>query len=248
MGGTLLIVNQIDGGWEIIYQPAHALLSAQAATRWRPAARPVRWAETLQAIGQHDNGWQAWERAPGLTPAGAPRNFTEQSLAESIAQWERGITRGLHQGRWIALLISLHACRLYEARRGESRTLALFLDGQAQQQARWRAALNVSAEEAMRAYALLRWCDWFSLILCWRRLPPEGTPINVGEGPDGVKYEMHALPDGRVQMAPWPFEGGAFTVSVEARHLHEPHFADSEALAEALAEAPLHSLSWEMAP
>jgi len=48
-----MIVNPTQNGWEVIYQPAHALLAAQIATHWRANQRPKRWLETTKpTIGQ----------------------------------------------------------------------------------------------------------------------------------------------------------------------------------------------------
>ncbi|MBA3533107.1 MAG: DUF3891 family protein [Ardenticatenales bacterium] len=242
-----MIVNRLDTGWEVIYQPAHALLSAQVAGHWRRDVRPIRWWETLIAVSQHDNGWREWEAAPQLTDKGEPRNFTQMTLPESIAQWERGIARGLHQSRWVGLLISRHASHLYEPRRGEGEMLDDFLEHQAAQRARWQQALGVTEPEIKQAYAMIRWCDWFSLVLCWRRLPEDGSSVALGEGADGLSYEMRQLSDGSVTLDPWPFNVMHFEVSVEARLLSPSRFENDRALLAALESAPTEVRSWTIA-
>lgn len=241
-----MIVNRTDTGWEVIYQPAHALVSAQLAARWRADARPPRWWETLIAVSQHDNGWREWEAEPRVNPDGTPRNFADGTLPDAIAQWTRGIARAQHQSRWVGLLVSRHATTLFEARRGEFAPLDDFLDEQQAQQAVWRAGLGATLKEVAHAYAMVRWSDWLSLVLCWRRLPEDGNAIALGEGPDSVQYEARQRDDGTVTLAPWPFEETRFTVSVEARELEQPTFADDAALLAALVDAPVQVRTWEL--
>lgn len=249
-----MIVNKLEQGWEVIYQPAHALLSAQLAGRWEAKTRPGRWWETLTAVAQHDNGWREWEAAPLITDEGAPRNFTQMTPFDAIAQWERGITRGRHQSRWVGLLISLHATSLYEARRGELAELDAFLNEQAVLQEAWIEGVGTTREEALRAYRMVQWTDWLSLILCWRRLPEGGKEVVVGEGVDGRRYVARRLPfdtlrvrnQGRVTVEPWPFYEAAFGVSVEARYLQQERFENHAELQAALANAPVMLKRWQV--
>ena len=241
-----MIVNSLATGTEVIFQPAHALLAAQAAAQWRAEARPRPWQETVVAIAQHDNGWVEWEEAPTLTEAGQPRNFTETSLEESMAQWRRGVARGQHQSRWVGLLISHHATHLLGPRRGEGEGMAAFLDEQALGQARVEQALGVSPDEVARAYALLRWCDWLSLLLCWRRLPDDGSPISLGVACDDEPYAMRRRDEEVVTVEPWPFGAERFELSVEARHLPWHYFDDGAALRQALDHAPIVTRRWQV--
>ena len=240
-----MIVNRTDCGWEIIYQPAHALLSAQLAAYWRADTRPTRWWQTLNAVAQHDNGWHEWEVAAKITDDGMPRNFTQMTPWDAIAQWQRGVARGRHQSRWVGLLISRHATSLYEARQGELPELDQFLHEQLAQQQAWMAELNVSEDEVATAYAMIRWTDWLSLILCWRRLPDHGRSIDVGKGSDGVNYKVKRAVDGAVMLDPWPFEPLSFSLSVETRLLEQSTFEDDAALRAALASAPITMRKWE---
>jgi hypothetical protein len=241
-----MIVNPLNSGLEIIYQPAHALLSAQVAARWREAARPARWWETLVAVAQHDNGWHEWERAPQLDEEGVPRNFVSMPPPDAIAQWQRGVARGRHQGRWVGLLISRHASYLFESRRGELAELDDFLEEQGAQQEQWMRELGATREEVDPAYAMIRWTDWLSLVLGWRRLPEDGSPISLGEASDGIRYDMLRRPDGSVTLQPWPFDEERFRVSVEVRRLSQSRFESDAALTAALAGAAVEVREWEM--
>ncbi len=241
-----MIVNRMKDGWEVIYQPAHALLSAQFAGEWQVMTRPIRWWQTLNAVALHDNGWHEWEMAAKVTADGAPRNFTEMTPADAMGQWRRGVARGRHQSRWVGLLISRHATSLYEDRVGEVEELDRFLDEQLAQQKEWMEELEVTEEQVEQAYAMIRWTDWLSLILCWRRLPADEQLILVGKGSDGVEYEVKENANGAITLFPWPFEAEQFTVSVETRQLAQDTFANDVELADALANAPIIVREWEV--
>ena len=244
-----MIVNVLaDDRLELIYQPSHALLSAQVAARWRWEQRPERWWQTLVAISQHDNGWVEPEREPSLTGSGRPANFTERTTEEALAQWRRGVARGAHQGQWIGLLIARHAWRLYQTQRGEEAAIDAWLEEIEVQQEAWMAALGVSEEEVARADALMRWCDWFSLVLCWRRLPADGSAVSLGAGPDGTRYEAWTVGGGEVAVSPWPFTEPRFDVTAEVRTLGQVHFESSRALQEALGMATVETRTWTVRP
>ena len=168
-----MIVNPTQNGWEIIYQPAHALLATKIAAQWRIDQRPERWIETLVALAQHDDEAGDWSDSAHLTEAGAPRDFG-LSKKPSMTQPIMVINDLQSKGQWAALLISMHMVFLYGDCEGEEAAIATFLEEQREIQKQWRSALKVSKKEAEAAYALFQWCDRMSLILCRRELPEAG--------------------------------------------------------------------------
>ncbi|KAA5549275.1 DUF3891 family protein [Adhaeribacter rhizoryzae] len=239
-----MIVNMVPEGWEIIYQQAHALLAMQVAFAWRTADRPERWVDTLAAIAQHDDGQRFWAGSIGLTPAGAPANFT--MLPFSLEQATQVMTEARYQGRWRCLLTSMHLSFLYEELRGQNPKTDAFLNEQLENQKRWRKALKVNKKQAQQAYDLMQWCDRFSLILCRSQLPEAERTLEVSKGPDGVQYHVIQQKDGLIRVTPWPFEPKIFTVSVEASYLTQLQYKDENELTEALQTAPIRSKSWEI--
>lgn len=242
-----MITNRLDGGWEIIYQRAHALLAAKLVTYWREADRPLRWTETLNAISQHDNGWQEWEEGGRLNADGTPRDFTQMPLVVSHLQAARAVTRAWHQSQWVGLLVSRHISFLYERRRGELREMDDLLDEQIAQRLEWRRVLRVTEEEVEAAYSILRLGDAFSLILCLGKLPPAGQWKWVQEGPDGTPYHVGAQPDGTLSVHPWPYERDRFKVSVDTFKLDQVTFDSEDDLARALHRAQPNRQVWELA-
>ncbi len=243
-----MIVNYTAAGWEIIYQQAHALLAAQLAYAWPPTLLPPdRWVGLLAAIAQHDDEQAAWQGRGGhygLTPAGAPANFTHQEF--SLEQAAGVLAAARFQGRWRSLLTSLHLSCLYENLRGQKAEIDGFLDELRTRQQQWRKELKLTKKEADQAYTLLHWCDRLSLILCRHEIPEMGRAVEIHRGPDGTVYTL-AQPDGEsgpVVIRPWPFQAAEMEVSVEASMLAQLQFADDAELAAALRAAPIETRRW----
>ncbi|RYU78320.1 DUF3891 family protein [Hymenobacter persicinus] len=241
-----MIVNLTNAGWQIIYQQAHALLAAQLAWHWEPFGPADRWVSILAAIAQHDDEQPTWDGHYGLTPAGAPADF---SLQEFSLEQARGVMKAARfQGRWRCLLTSLHLSTLYEPLRGQNPATDAFLDEQRASQQAWRRQLKVSKPEAQRAYDLMHWCDRLSLILCRQELPEMSRALEIYTGADGQRYDVRRpAPDGPLTVTPWPFKAQQFTLSVEASLLAQLQFKDDTELAAALREAPIETLNWEVA-
>ncbi|MBC8098716.1 MAG: DUF3891 family protein [Armatimonadetes bacterium] len=238
-----MIVNHIPEGWEVIYQPAHALLAARLIAHWRIDQRPARWIETLVALAQHDDEATEWAGRNHLTDVGAPQDFT-LSLAPSLAQPEM-VTQDLqYKGQWATLLISMHMCFLYDHLRADGAEYAAFLDSQHAYQKEVRTSLKLSKKEADAAYALFQWADALSLILCRRQLPEGGRALEVSAGPDGTRYDVIDQA-GVVTVRPWPFQEEAFTVTVETFPLTQLKFKDDAELQHALHQTPVTELSWD---
>jgi hypothetical protein len=243
-----MIVNSTPAGWQIIYQQAHALLAAQLAWHWPPLLPPDRWVGLLAATAQHDDEQEAWHHHGGhhgLTPAGAPANFTQKAFSMEQATGVMATAR--FQGRWRSLLTSLHLSCLYEDLRGQNKELDALLDELRAHQTQWRRALKITKPEADRAYALLHWCDRLSLILCRHEIPEMGRAVEVSRGPDGTTHTLvQPVAGGPVIIKPWPFQAQQIEVSVETSVLTQLQFQDDAELAAALRAAPLETLRWTL--
>lgn len=159
-----MIVNPTKTGWEVIYHRAHALLAAQIAGQWQRKNAPPRLYETIAAISHHDDLEKEWEEYC-LTAAGAPMDFTFNQDTD-YNRLRKHIEGALYRGRWVALLNSMHQCRLNAGKKEESPAAAEFLDEQIHNQKQWRKELGISKEDADSAYAFMQWCV--------SEAPPEG--------------------------------------------------------------------------
>lgn len=240
-----MIVNQYEHGWEIIYHRAHALLAAQLGGHWNHKKAPMRLIETVAAISHHDDLEKEWEER-NLTPAGTPLDFTLDKNID-LKKLRKHATDARYRGRWVAMLISMHMSFLTEGMRGESAEIDSFLDEQLEMQKQFRQELQISKEAAEEAYAFFQWCDRLSLILCQQHLPAGERALEISKGPDGKRYDVVQVQDGRVNVTPWPFEENEFTVNVEASYLEQVQFDTSAALVVALQTAPIKTLEWTFA-
>jgi hypothetical protein len=244
-GRNFMIVNPIQAGWEVIYQPAHALLATQIASHWRADQRPTRWIETLVALAQHDDEAQEWKERNHLTDSGAPLDFT-MSKSPSLKQPSHVTSELQHKGQWASLMISMHTTFLYSHLRAEGPEFAAFMNEQEENQRAWRTALKITKKEADAAYALFQWCDRMSLILCQRELPDGERALEVSVGPDGTRYDV-ICHESIISVEPWPFESPRFTLSVESYQLSQLSFKDDRELQTVLESTPVTQLTWEFA-
>lgn len=237
-----MIVNAIPEGWEIIYQQAHGLLAAQLAYHLKPEMQSRYWVETIIAIANHDNRQKTWRGKDGLTEAGAPADFT---LLPTTLEQAKALMKAVRfQSRWVSLLTSMHMSYLYESQRGQQKSIDNFLDEQQTLQETCRHNLGISKEEAAKAYAILQWCDRFSLILCRHELPADERALEITKGPDGETYFVKQLQDATVHVEPWPFAVTQLQVQVEYRVLVKLQFKDDAELAKALHRAEVQNRGW----
>jgi Protein of unknown function (DUF3891) len=237
-----MIVNLHEKGWEVIYHRAHALLAAQIAGHWHPELRPKRWLETIAAISHHDDLEKEWE-GNHLTPAGGPLDFTLEKGTD-LKRTRQLTQNARYRGRWVAMLISMHMSFLTEGKRGESPEIDEFLDEQLTNQEKWRQDLNISKDDAAKAYAFFQWCDRLSLILCNKEIPVGDRALEIAKDGDGQRYDIKQLSDGNVTVIPWAFAEDKFIVNVEATYLDQLQFDDNDELVTALQSAPIKTLEW----
>ncbi|RPD48933.1 DUF3891 family protein [Paracnuella aquatica] len=239
-----MIVNYTADGWEIITQRAHGVLAAQVAQHWKKDQRPQRWTETLLAIAEHDDALVELEEELLLTEAGGPLNFSMKGFELERCQKLHALS--LTKSRYIALLISMHMTFVYGQFAKEDKKAADFLAEQKTLQAQWRKELGLNKEELERIYALMEWCDAFSLLLCQRKVQPEGRTIEISRGPDKAQYNLQQVGEGKLSLQPWPFETESFPVSFESRTIKQLQFTDSAELKNAFLAAPVSETVWEL--
>lgn len=237
-----MIVNATDQGWHIIFQRAHALLAGKIAMHWKNKPSPERWAETLAAIIDHDDGQKDWRQGEHLTEAGAPLDFTIQTL--DLEQARRVVDNARYRSQWIALLTSMHTSALYERLRGQRKELDAFLDEQLSYQAKLQHSLKVKKKEAKAAYNLMFLCDACSLILCKDEVPAGGRKLEIGHDLEQQHYFIYEKEENVLSITPWPFEESSFELSVEVFQLTQLTFKNDHELYESLDSAETTTRIW----
>ena len=237
-----MIVNLTNGGWEVVYQRAHGLLAVKLAAHWREDERGPFWTELLAAITQHDNNQKEFRGDNYLTLVGAPADFMIAS-GSPLEQAKSVVDDASYQGRYVALMTSLHTTNIYAAKRDDE-GFAAFLDEQKERQKRWQRALKLSKADLRRDYAVMNWCDRLSLILCQRELPSDARRLEVAPLPSGETSFVWERVDKTVGLEPWPFGDDRFEVGIEVKMLSQLKFGSDEELQAALKDAPTEVRSW----
>ncbi len=241
-----MIVNPRQNGWEVIFQRSHAMLAAQLAYYHPPQAR--NWFSTLAAVLQHDDEERHWEGTAHLTEAGTPLDFTLSVAGLNLDQLNEKLRAVAQQDRWAGLLIARHMSALYEEFRGENKALGTFLDELRKQQATWYRTLDVTQADVEAAYAVFRWADQLSLILCKRQVPDGGRALDVQCDAGGTLHRVSEAEHQTLRLDPWVYHTEPFTVQVEARILTAVTFKDEKSLLAALETAEVETLSWTFVP
>lgn len=243
-------------GLIVITQPVHAWVAAQLARRWGNAqfGTFAPWEEVCLGAEQHDVGMTAWERMPTLNPAtGRPYHFMNMPVMEHIRGWTEAGRLALVQGRYTALLTSLHGTGLYERFHvwerdtpEEARAVRDYLQADYAFQGDLLASLRAdpvyaphATDDAIaRNRRLVATWDRLSLALCHG----VRTPLTIPDIPTADDPTVLTLTpvDGdplRVTVAPWPFRDDTVRLVCEGRRLPDT-FTDQSAMRAALATAP----------
>jgi hypothetical protein len=254
-----MIYREVDSGWVVITQPAHALVSGRLAALWgnEQFVEPYPRDAVVLATTIHDIGWSPWDANPPLHPDGRPVNFLETTLEDTHAVWERGVAQATLYNPYSALMVSMHATLVYTRRRArwtdppEKRPeLDKRLRKLEQYQAETRSRLQhhplyAKAVDPVRVHAnyrILRSCDLLSLEICTRALSDgmiEDVPADSPDKRITINYkpcDVYTL-----ALDPYPFSVPEVVVQVEARLLDKHTFPDNGTF-----QATLASAAWQV--
>ncbi len=237
-----MIVNYTQSGWEIILQRAHGNLAGQLAEQWKIANRPQRWTETLLAIAEHDDAQTELEQDDLITEKGGPVNFKMKTF--ELPHCLQMIDFSLSKSRYIALLTSMHINFLHVKEAQTNPEAKAFLQEQEKLRETWRNELKISLDEAEKTYALLEWCDAFSLLICQKLYQPEQRSIEISNGPDEQGNQLVQLDAGTLTVKPWPFEAEKFFIRYDSRMISKLSFADSADFKRCLLAAEVTENVW----
>jgi hypothetical protein len=248
-----------------ITQPAHAWLSGQLARAWgnERFGDVVPWEEVCLGAEQHDIGHTAWEQAPALNPqTGLPYSFFEMPRPWHVQLWSGAARLVLPQGRYAALLVSLHGTGLYkgyDASTDTSENAHAVQDYLAQERAFQEELLTtLRADAHYRPYAtkevvagnrrLLQVWDALSLAICfggWQTRSVPQVPTATNATP--LTLRVHDGDPTHLMVTPWPFRREHVTLVYEGRYLAET-FPNEEVMREALKHAPWVTLKTTLLP
>ncbi|MEX0978572.1 MAG: DUF3891 family protein [Pirellulales bacterium] len=246
--------------WMLIPQIEHAHLAGRLAEHWGAGGfAPLEpMAELLWAVFHHDDGWRAWDDAPGVDPArGVPRAFTEMEIDDSLAIWS-GSTEIAHAaGNLQGYVVAGHFCAL--ARRGAAwrkadrawpRVERFLAHYEGQMMPQWLAAWQSEDPRtntlaiAAAGLAHLQFFDSLSLWFCCA----EATTPDTVTTPSGGELLLDPRGAGRFWVSPWPFAVEELNLEVAGRMISVGHYPSREALAAAPAQPALPHFQLQPAP
>lgn len=248
-----VILRERDGRVEAISQHAHSWLSGQLGRQWawaHPLGVPgTRLGEEfLLGTAEHDLGYLEGEESPPFNPVtGRPFDFLDLPPDQHVANWRRGICRLEGTSALGALMVSRHACLIFERHhhpdhwpREQEVAVHDFLEEQRlfQEASTHRltrdAAYAALAEEAVLAATsnLLLALDLISLHLAMDTPGPASIPC-PGLGPtDEENLVLRRETPNRFALTPWPFHGESLPCQLAVRSL-EPGYESRAAFVEA---------------
>lgn len=248
-----------------ITQPAHAWLSGQLARAWgnERFGDVSPWEEVCLGAEQHDVGHTAWEQAPTLNPqTGLPHSFIEMPRQWHVRLWSSAARLVLPQGRYAALLVSLHGTGLYQsydAAKDTPENAQAVQDYLAQERAFQEELLaTLRADPHYRPYAteeavarnrrLLQVWDALSLAICFGRWQtPFVLQVPMATSATTLTLIAHDGDPTQLLVTPWPFCREPVTLVYEGRRLAET-FSNEAMMHEALKRAPWITLKTTLFP
>jgi len=248
-----------------ITQPTHAWLSGQLARAWgnEHFGAVVPWEEVCLGAEQHDVGHTTWEQAPTLNPqTGLPYSFLEMPRQVHVRLWSSAGHLMLPQGRYAALLVSLHGTGLYErydATQDPPETAQAVQDYLAQERAFQEELLTTlradpyygpyaTEEVVARNRRLVQVWDALSLAICFgrRQLQPL-QHVPTATSTTTLTLTVREGDPTQLIVTPWPFRRELVTLVYEGRHLAET-FSSEMVMREALKRAPWVTLKTTLFP
>jgi hypothetical protein len=248
-----------------ISQPAHAWLTGQLARAWgnQQFGNFVPSEEVCLAAEQHDIAHAEWEKAPVLNPrTGRPYSFFEAPKAMHIGIISAASSLVLAQGRYAALLVSLHFTGFYEnfEKTSASPEVIQAIEGFLAREHAFQAQMLTSLqndpyyapyaapETVERNRQLIKLWDAMSLVLCFGLKTPRSYPdVPTCDGTTTLTLIADNADPTRVLVDPWPFRTQTLELLCDGRRLPET-FTDEEAMRRALAQAPWLTIRWRLQP
>ncbi|HKG05173.1 MAG TPA: DUF3891 family protein, partial [Pedobacter sp.] len=166
-----MIVNYSSSGWQIVTQRSHGLLAAQICAQWKKDNQPARWVETLIATAEHDDVFNELDNKELIKSQGGPIDFKETSFDQDLSQ--KLIHMAETKSAYTALLLSRHIQFVH----GSDPKSSTFIKQLKEQEADWIKTAACSKAEITSGYALLEFCDAFSLLISQGLIQPEHRKI-----------------------------------------------------------------------
>jgi len=241
-----MIRRDKNGGWILITQHDHALLSGQIIAHWgnNNFVIPKPYDEVLFAISVHDSGWKDWDAKPKINPEnGYPANFTEMSPYDQSVIWSKCYRSYSKKHSYAAALIALHFSKFNRSnlkKDPDNKQLEL-LQIDMKDVISTELGFNISNSNSDKIpndikvnLKMLQIGDIISLTLChgWRSIEITETPTDYNGNSKTLKMESE---DGfNYKITPYPYDKSKLEFNIIGKNLHEKSFANDQELRDAI--------------
>jgi hypothetical protein len=189
--------------------------------------------ETLIATAEHDDVNDELNLPDLIHENGGPRNFKMKDFEAGRCQ--QLLELGLTKGRYIGILMAKHIQFLY----GDEASARQYCEKLKKKTRQWILEAGTTDREISASYALLEFCDAFSLLICQGLVQPENRKMEISNGPDGTGYQLSLAENGNLIVSPWPFEEDTFKINYESRCLTQLSFKNDAEFKQKLNQAPV---------
>lgn len=193
-----------DGGWVLIRQHDHGLLSGLFATRWQH--RHVPGPEARFAVAHHDVAWLGLDARPRLRDDGAPYTFIDHPLGPKYHAYRAGIDLAEDADPYAGWLCSRHYGR-FAAMLDDELSVRFVEDEAARRERLWSQVPPALQAQGELDVALLVFCDNLSLFLCLNAPGEDSWPwFRGGLRFDGEPVQLRWRDDRHLELDPFPFD------------------------------------------
>lgn len=255
-----MLRQKTPDGWFLIRHPDHAALAGQFAEAWgnERFRKPEPFADVVEAVRRHDDGWAIRDLTPTITSAGKPSAFgadlvggytafEEIDLPEYLAVRGRAMEIVAADNPFAAILISMHTCNLLtdHADRSTLRPEQLvlldqFVAHQRHRQLELRAEAaeskrfkdrDLTVERLLEHFRLLQACDNLSLLSCVDYPKPATLlhPLPLQDG-NTATVAVQRTDLRTFRLDPWPFAVDSLSFEIPGRPVIGDQFDSSATL------------------
>lgn len=267
-----------EGGWLLIAQHDHALLSGELAEHFGNEyfATPDPRDSVIKAVSQHDCGWPVHDDEPTINADGLPLDVFESSQSVALKVWTASVERASEKDAYAGLLVSLHVLNLsvfattlagFESAQNGPAKFALikFQQREIERQDRLRSQLGLRTEKPVHHgppkevtqskedkltfnFRLLQAMDVISLAACCTH-PPSRQTQDVLPQPGAAPLRLNLSRQGKdVQVDPWPFDVQQIELLIPACRVENRKYESDDDLRAALGACPAEVLTCRVIP
>lgn len=251
-----MIRRENNGGWILITQHDHALLSGQVMSHWGTDmfVQPDPYDEVLFAIKEHDSGWKQWDSNPKInTENGFPANFTEMSPYDQSVIWSKCYRSHCADYPYASALTALHFSKFNSSNlrkdpdNEQLKLLQLDMRDFISEELKFNISngnSDIIPEDIKVNLKLLQIGDIISLTLChgWRSIEITEAPIDYSGAQTTLKMQSE---DGfNYTISPYPFSEPLLQLSISGKNLDRKSFQDDQELRDVIETSKDESLAF----